>query len=122
MEQLYLYRHEMQMNYDSKMTGIRKNANNEYAILGIPYAQYIKGEFDFSKNIRIDYRLEIKTNGIRVGSDCIINNSPSYTIIVIAISHIYYQAVLIIIISRESLTSLKISGLTIVIHLHFMPV
>ena len=40
----------------SKMTGIRKNANNEYAILGIPYAQYIKGEFDFSKNIRIDYR------------------------------------------------------------------
>ena len=27
-----------------------------YAILGIPYAQYVKGEFDFSKNIRIDRR------------------------------------------------------------------
>lgn len=40
----------------SKATNIRKNSNGEYAILGIPYAQYIKGEFDFSKNIRIDYR------------------------------------------------------------------
>ena len=40
----------------SKATGIRKNANNEYAILGIPYAQYLKGEFDYAKNIKIDYR------------------------------------------------------------------
>lgn len=40
----------------SKATNIRKNANGEYAILGIPYAQYVKGEFDFSKNIRIDHR------------------------------------------------------------------
>ncbi len=40
----------------SKATSIRKNANGEYSILGIPYAQYVKGEFDFSKNIRIDHR------------------------------------------------------------------
>lgn len=40
----------------SKAANIRKNGNGEYAILGIPYAQYVKGEFDFSKNIRIDYR------------------------------------------------------------------
>lgn len=40
----------------SKATNIRKNDNGEYAILGIPYAQYIKGEFDFAKNIRIDRR------------------------------------------------------------------
>lgn len=40
----------------SKATNIRKNNNGEYAILGIPYAQYLKGEFDFAKNIRIDYR------------------------------------------------------------------
>ena len=40
----------------SKLTKIRKNSDNEYAILGIPYAQYIKGEFDFSKNINIDER------------------------------------------------------------------
>ena len=40
----------------SKATNIRKNNDGEYAILGIPYAQYVKGEFDFSKNIRIDHR------------------------------------------------------------------
>ena len=40
----------------SKATNIRKNSNGEYAILGIPYAQYLKGEFDFAKNIRIDHR------------------------------------------------------------------
>lgn len=40
----------------SKATNIRKNSDREYAILGIPYAQYLKGEFDFAKNIRIDYR------------------------------------------------------------------
>ena len=40
----------------SKAANIRKNSNGEYAILGIPYAQYLKGEFDFAKNIRIDYR------------------------------------------------------------------
>lgn len=40
----------------SKATGMRKNADNEYAILGIPYAQYLKGDFDFAKNIRIDDR------------------------------------------------------------------
>ena len=40
----------------SKATGIRKNDDNEYAILGIPYAQYLKGDFDFAKNIRIDHR------------------------------------------------------------------
>ena len=40
----------------SKMINMRKNKDGEYAILGIPYAQYVKGEFDFSKNIRIDRR------------------------------------------------------------------
>ena len=40
----------------SKVANIRKNDNGEYAILGIPYAQYLKGEFDFAKNIRIDHR------------------------------------------------------------------
>lgn len=29
----------------SKATGIRKNDDGEYAILGIPYAQYLKGDF-----------------------------------------------------------------------------
>lgn len=40
----------------SKATNIRKNADGEYAILDIPYAQYLKGDFDFAKNIIIDHR------------------------------------------------------------------
>ncbi len=40
----------------SKATGLRKNGDGEYAILNIPYAQYLKGDFDFAKNIKIDYR------------------------------------------------------------------
>lgn len=40
----------------SKAANIRKNSNGEYAILGIPFAQYLKGEFDYAKNIRIDSR------------------------------------------------------------------
>ena len=39
----------------SKMINMRKNKDGEYAILGIPYAQYLKGDFDFAKNI-IDHR------------------------------------------------------------------
>lgn len=40
----------------SKMVKMKRNENGEYAILGIPYAQYIKGDFDFAKNIVIDHR------------------------------------------------------------------
>lgn len=40
----------------SKMINMRKNKDGEYAILGIPYAQYLKGDFDFAKNIVIDHR------------------------------------------------------------------
>lgn len=40
----------------SKMINMRKNKDGEYAILGIPYAQYLKGNFDFAKNIIIDHR------------------------------------------------------------------
>lgn len=40
----------------SKAADIRKNSNGEYAILGIPYAQYVKAEFDFAQNIRMDRR------------------------------------------------------------------
>ena len=40
----------------SKMINMRKNKDGEYAILGIPYAQYLKGDFDFAKNIIIDDR------------------------------------------------------------------
>ena len=43
----------------SKATNIRKNKDGEYAILGIPYAQYLKGDFDFAQNIRIDDRNSI---------------------------------------------------------------
>ena len=40
----------------SKMKKKKKNKDGEYAILGIPYAQYLKGDFDFAKNIIIDHR------------------------------------------------------------------
>ncbi len=40
----------------SKMINMRKNKDGEYAILGILYAQYLKGDFDFAKNIIIDHR------------------------------------------------------------------
>ena len=40
----------------SKLTNMHKNEDNEYAILGIPYAQYVKADFDFAKNIVIDHR------------------------------------------------------------------
>ena len=40
----------------SKMINMRKNKDGEYAILVIPYAQYLKGDFDFAKNIIIDHR------------------------------------------------------------------
>lgn len=40
----------------SKMINMRKNKDGEYAILGIPYAQYLKGDFDFAKNIIINHR------------------------------------------------------------------
>ena len=43
----------------SKMINMRKNKDGEYAILGIPYAQYLKGDFDFAKNIIIDHRNSI---------------------------------------------------------------
>lgn len=43
----------------SKAAKIRKNKNGEYTILSIPYAQYMKGDFDFAQNIRIDDRNSI---------------------------------------------------------------
>lgn len=40
----------------SKMVNQKKNNDNEYEILGIPYAQYIKGDFDFSQTLVLDDR------------------------------------------------------------------
>ena len=43
----------------AKLTHMRKNKEGEYAILNIPFAQYIKADFDFAKNIAIDNRNSI---------------------------------------------------------------
>ena len=43
----------------AKLTGMRKNKAGEYAILNIPFAQYVKADFDFAKNIAIDNRNSI---------------------------------------------------------------
>ena len=43
----------------SKMSRLKRNDKDEYTILSIPYAQYIKGDLDFAKNIVIDNRNSI---------------------------------------------------------------
>ncbi|MDR0987902.1 MAG: BamA/TamA family outer membrane protein [Prevotellaceae bacterium] len=43
----------------SKMAHAGRNANGEYTLLSIPYAQYVKGDIDFAKNIVIDNRNSI---------------------------------------------------------------
>lgn len=43
----------------SKMSNLKKNDQDEYTILNIPYVQYIKGDLDFAKNIVIDNRNSI---------------------------------------------------------------
>ncbi|MBR6433604.1 MAG: BamA/TamA family outer membrane protein, partial [Bacteroides sp.] len=40
----------------AKVGGMEKNNEGEYTLLNIPFAQYLKGDFDFAKNWTIDYR------------------------------------------------------------------
>lgn len=40
----------------SKLAGLSKNSKGEYSLLNIPFAQYVKADFDFAKNIMIDER------------------------------------------------------------------
>lgn len=39
-----------------RTVGMKKNENDEYTLLNIPFAQYVKGDIDFAKNIMIDNR------------------------------------------------------------------
>lgn len=43
----------------SKIAGLKKNDKDEYTVLSIPYAQYLKGDLDFAKNVVIDSRNSI---------------------------------------------------------------
>lgn len=43
----------------ARMTNMKKNEDGEYSLLSIPFAQYVKGDFDFAKNIVIDNRNSI---------------------------------------------------------------
>ena len=38
----------------AKLTGMHQNTEGEYAILNIPFAQYLKADFDYAKNISLD--------------------------------------------------------------------
>lgn len=40
----------------AKLAGMRRNEAGEYTLLNIPFAQYVKADFDFAKNIVIDNR------------------------------------------------------------------
>lgn len=39
-----------------RTVGMKKNENGEYTLLNIPFAQYVKGDIDYAKNIVIDNR------------------------------------------------------------------
>ncbi len=43
----------------AKMANMKKNEDGEYALFSIPFAQYVKGDFDFAKNVVIDNRNSI---------------------------------------------------------------
>lgn len=43
----------------AKMANMKKNEDGEYSLLSIPFAQYVKGDFDFAKNVVIDNRNSI---------------------------------------------------------------
>lgn len=38
---------------------MKKNGEGEYSLLSIPFAQYLRGDFDFAKNVVIDNRNSI---------------------------------------------------------------
>ena len=40
----------------AKLANMKKNDDGEYTLLNIPFAQYVKADFDFAKNIVIDNR------------------------------------------------------------------
>lgn len=40
----------------ARMSKMQQNEEGEYSVLNIPFAQYIKAEFDFARNLRIDNR------------------------------------------------------------------
>ena len=40
----------------AKLAGMKQNEQGEYTLLNIPFAQYVKADFDFAKNIVIDNR------------------------------------------------------------------
>ena len=44
----------------AKLGGMTKNALGEYTLLNIPFAQYLKGDFDFAKNLVIDNRNSLR--------------------------------------------------------------
>ena len=44
------------LNVASKLLHLKSNGENEYEIANIPFAQYVKGDFDFAQIIRIDNR------------------------------------------------------------------
>ena len=47
------------LNAASQLMHLNSNGGNGYEIANIPFAQYVKGDFDFAQNIRIDHRNSI---------------------------------------------------------------
>lgn len=47
----------------SKMVNLQKNSDNEYSIFKIPYAQYLKADIDYARNITIDQKNSLAIHG-----------------------------------------------------------
>ncbi len=51
------------LNSISKMTDAKKNEEGQYKFCGIAFAQYVRGDFDVSKSIRIDHNNSLALHG-----------------------------------------------------------
>lgn len=51
------------LNLLSKPCRFKQNEEGDYTFLGIAYAQYLKGDFDYTRNIRIDDRNSLVLHG-----------------------------------------------------------
>lgn len=69
--------HSMRVSFDmagnllyalSSMTGAKKNEENRYDLFGVSYAQFVRGDVDFSKSIVLDSRNKLAFHvGVGVG-------------------------------------------------------
>ena len=50
----------------SKAASFPKNSNGQYSIFSIPYAQYLKGDFDYVRKLVLDHRNTLAIHAFRL--------------------------------------------------------